>query len=180
MNFWIRWKNALINHRKSSGNLKILKTKSGGELTRSEMQHFGGPYKFWEKLLAGGVGSNRLIYQGGIPEIELLKRNIEGELVFINFELLPNGFIIRANCNQRKLTMGLKISDIESITMKARRLTLHVEDGIKIVHEGDIEIRERYAQEFSKFSVVASEFKDLVQFFLSKQLSGKFKYTVVG
>lgn len=160
--------------------MRIVRTLSSGELTRSEKYHFGGSYSFFEKLFNGGVGSNKLIYEEGIHEIDYLKRNIEGEIVFVNFELLPNGLIIRANCNQRKVVLGVKISDIKSIVLMAKRLTdetvLTEYKNLQIEFEGEISIHQLFTDKISKFLVTGSEFKDLVKFFQARQLDGRLKY----
>jgi len=163
--------------------MKILRTTYAGELTKSEQHYFGGPYGFWEKLFLGGVGSNKLIYESGISDIDSLKRGVEGELVFINFEILPNGLIIRANCNQRKLVVGLKISDIQSIQLTAFKLSnhsnFHTDNSFKIEFEGVISITKQFSEKKAEFKVIGSEFNDLIKFFKAKQFNGKLNYSVI-
>lgn len=88
-----------------------LETESTGNLTPAELARFGGTYTFREKLQLGGTGSSKIIYQEGIPTFDELRRGIQNEVAYANFEWLKNGLILRLNINQRLSCVGLTLEE---------------------------------------------------------------------
>ena len=102
--------------------------------------------------------------------------------VFINFELLPNGLIVRANCNQRILVLGIKISDIKSIELVGHKINNnpveHSNGKFDIEFEGEITIVKLFSDQKARFKVLGNGFKELASFFQAKQLGGRLKYSI--
>lgn len=160
--------------------IKKIETNKNGELRTKDIKYFGGKYSFWENLRTGGIGSTKIIYDSGIEEFDKLKRNITGEIGFVNFELLKNGLILRLNINQRFCCLGMKLSELEAINLIAYRIAIEVERyGIietKIVHRGDLEIMSSSGG--VKFSVIVREFKSIVNYFKKDEFRGKFNFSI--
>lgn len=158
--------------------MRKIKTNNSGELLSSEKIHFGGEYSLWEKLKKKGIGSAKIIYAEGIEEFDKLSRNIEGEISFVSFEILKNGLILRLNRNQRVECVGLKLDQLETIDLVGYRIDIVFRDGSKKkVHRGELEIKALNG-EVSNFSVIAREFKALVEFFQREELIDKFNYSI--
>ncbi len=157
-----------------------LQTNRSGELSKKDLKIFGGAYSFFEKLKKKGIGSPKIIYQSGIAEFDNLKRNVEGETGFVNFELLKNGLILRLNISQRTSCIGMKLNEVEQINLVGYRIILRGRyPGIsepKIFHTGDLEIIE--SDHRINFSVVATKFDGMVDFFRKPELSDKFNFTI--
>ena len=91
--------------------MRLIQTNKNGELAAKDIKYFGGQYSFWEKIRKRGIGSTKIIYDSGIGEFDNLKRNITGEIGFVNFELLKNGLILRLNVTQRFSCIGMKLKE---------------------------------------------------------------------
>lgn len=158
-----------------------LEIDSTGNLTPSEIARFGGTYTFREKLQLGGTGSSKIIYQEGIPTFDELRRGIENEVAYANFEWLKNGLILRLNINQRLSCVGLTLDEIESINLLAYRIKIRrMHWGVlrsKIVHRGELEIVGKNGLK-AKFLITPPFFEGMVRFFSREEIDEKFGYSV--
>ena len=158
-----------------------LETDSTGTLTPAEIDRFGGTYTFREKLQLGGTGSSKIIYQEGIPTFEELRRGIENEMAYANFEWLKNGLILRLNINQRLSCVGLTLEEIERINLLAYRIKIRrMRWGVlvnKIVHRGELEIVGSSGL-IARFVITPPFFEGMVRFFSKEEVAGKFGHAV--
>jgi hypothetical protein len=158
-----------------------LETDSTGNLTPTELARFGGTYSFREKLQLGGTSSSKIIYQEGIPTFEELRRGIQNEVAYANFEWLKNGLILRLNISQRLGCVGLTLDEIESINLLAYRIKIRrMRWGVlrsKIVHRGELEIVGTNGL-IARFVITPPFFEGMVRFFSKEEIAGKFGYAV--
>ena len=158
-----------------------LETDSTGNLTPAELARFGGTYTLREKLQLGGTGSSKIIYQEGIPTFDELRRGIENEIAYANFEWLKNGLILRLNINQRLSCVGLTVEEIESINLLAYRVRIRrMRWGVlvsKIVHRGELEILASNGLK-AKFVITPPFFEGMVHFFSKEEVVEKLGYAV--
>ncbi len=158
-----------------------LETESTGNLTPAELARFGGTYTFREKLQLGGTGSSKIIYQEGIPTFDELRRGIENEVAYANFEWLKNGLILRLNTNQRLSCVGLTLEEIERINLLAYRIKIRrMRWGVlvnKIVHRGELEIVGSSGLK-ARFVITPPFFEGMVRFFSREEIAEKFGYAV--
>ncbi len=158
-----------------------LETDSTGNLTPAELARFGGTYTFREKLQLGGTGSSKIIYQEGIPTFDELRRGIENEVAYANFEWLKNGLILRLNTNQRLSCVGLTLEEIERINLLAYRIKIRrMRWGVlvnKIVHRGELEIVGSSGLK-ARFVITPPFFEGMVRFFSREEIAEKFGYAV--
>lgn len=98
-------------------SLLILHSTGQGQITKIGYVKMGGKFSVVETLKLRGVGSDKVIYQGGIDHFDLLNREIESEVNFVNFEIARKGLILFSNCNQRHLNVGILYSNIRSIKL---------------------------------------------------------------
>jgi hypothetical protein len=149
-------------------------------LTDSEKQQFGGEYSFLGKWARKGIGSSRIAYEKGISEIDNWRISDSSKAIFVNFELLKNGLILRFNQNTKNETFGTKISEIKQIHLIGYRVKVkfrkfkNIEE--KIVFRGELRIKEQN-NEF-KFSVLAKDFKEIKLFFKKNGISQLFKHEI--
>lgn len=160
--------------------MRLIQTNINGELTAKDIKYFGGQYSFWDKVRKRGIGSAKIIYDSGIEEFDKLKRNITGEIGFVNFELLKNGLILRLNITQRFSCIGIKLDEIKEINLIAYRIRIEVKrNGVfetKIVHRGILEIIT--LNEGLRFSIVVREFESIVNYFKRDEFLAKFYFSV--
>lgn len=158
-----------------------LETESTGNLTPAELARFGGTYSLREKLQLGGTGSSKIIYQEGIPTFDELRRGIQNEVAYANFEWLKNGLILRLNINQRLSCVGLTLEEIERINLLAYRIKIRrMRWGVlrnKIVHRGELEIVGTSGL-IARFVVTPPFFEGMLRFFLREDIAEKFGYAV--
>lgn len=158
-----------------------LETDSTGNLTPTELTRFGGTYTFREKLQLGGTGSSKIIYQEGIPIFDELRRGIQNEVAYANFEWLKNGLILRLNINQRLSCVGLTLEEIERINLLAYRIKIRrMHWGVlryKIVHRGELEIVGKNGL-IANFLITPPFFEGILRFFLREDIAEKFGYAV--
>ena len=163
--------------------LRLVRTQKGGELVRSERINYGGSFTFWERLTRNVVGSSKVIYESGIEQFDLLNRQVEGEITYVNFEILPNGWIFRANRNQRLMTLGVKISDIKEINLIGFRIRIKRKHFMgnyeyRIVHRGELEIIFTGTYRNVNFSVLTGEYESLIGFFRGSKLRKIFNHSI--
>lgn len=158
-----------------------LETDSTGNLTPAELARFGGTYTFREKLQLGGTGSSKIIYQEGIPTFDELRRGIENEVAYANFEWLKNGLILRLNISQRLGCVGLTLEEIEHINLLAYRIKIRrMRWGVlrsKIVHRGELEIVGTNGLKV-RFVITPPFFEGMVRFFSREEIDEKFGHAV--
>lgn len=158
--------------------MRILEIIENGVLSIEDTEYFGGRFSLWENLKRGGVGSPKIIYQSGIEEFDKIKRNVEGEIGFVNFELMKNGLILRLNINQRMRCVGLRLDEIEAINLVAYRIAV---TGIgknksKNIFRGELELLD--SGNSMKFLVHERDFKGLKNFFQKDELADKFNFMI--
>jgi hypothetical protein len=157
--------------------IREVKTNHSGKLLKKEIAYYGGEYSFFEKIKNGGIGSSKIIYESGINEFDKLHRGVENEVSYVNFELLKNGLIFRLNRNQRVKCLGIRLNDIESISLIAYSIELKEKYRKRIVHRGELDIIDK-ERNLKGFRVLTREFKEIVNFFQRKELADKFNYSV--
>ena len=161
--------------------MKRVNIKPGGILAPSEKAYFGGSFSLWEKLKMKGIGSPKMVYESGIEEFDEEDTGVGGEVSFVSMEVLKNGLIIRLNRNNRHRSVGIRLTDLEKIKLTAiriKRLLSRKEDGnTKIVHRGELEIRDIHQHEF-RFQVMVAEFKLVLEFFHKPPFGHLFEYKV--
>ena len=157
--------------------MRIVNSNISGNININEIEYFGGNYTFWEKLKMKGVGSNRLVYLDGIEQLDLLRRNVEVELVFVNFEILKNGLILRANCNQRIMNVGVRISDLLEVKLVGYKMNFGTHQ-FGDVHRGVLYIKEFGKEEKTRFQIVTREYNGIVSFFSGSQLAPIFNHSI--
>ncbi len=156
--------------------MREIKVNIDGDLTTKEVQYFGGNYSLWQQLKKKGIGSPKLVYRSGIKTFDELKRDIEGEICFVNFELLKKGLILRLNVNQKHKCAGAKFEDIESIHLEAQRIKILVKGKEKIVHWGKLEINNNLSK--IQLIVRTKDFKSVHQYFKKPEFSNLFESSV--
>lgn len=160
--------------------MKPLKTNSNGELTKNDINYFGGQFSFWEKIKKKGIGSPKLIYEAGVEEFNKINRGIQGEIGFVNFELLKNGLILRLNVNQRHSCLGVRLSDVKAINLVAYRIEIKYRQLgkviSKIVHRGELEIVEVNGR--IMFTIVSRELSGITAFFEKEDFRERFHYSI--
>ena len=163
--------------------MKIVRSNKSGHLVIKEKLYFGGEFSFLQKLKLNGTGSNKLIYIEGIEELDLLYRDVEGELIFVNFEILPNGLILRANCNQRLMNLGVRLSDISEINLTGYRIDIGkskfgIINSDGVAYRGELEILEIENHKKTIFRVVTREYNQILAFFKSSHLVHLFSHSI--
>ena len=157
--------------------LREVKVNQSGKLFKKEIGYYGGEYSFLEKIKIGGVGSSKIVYESGIDEFDKFERGVENEVSYVNFELLKNGLIFRLNRNQRVKCLGIRLTEIRSISLIAYRIEIKEKYQKRIVHNGKLEIIDSEGNT-KGFRVLTREFKETVNFFQRKELANKFNYSV--
>lgn len=161
--------------------MRIVKTNQAGELTRGDAKAFGGTYSFWEKLKYKGSGSPRIIYEKGLEVFDAMDRGISGEISFVSFEILKNGLLLRLNQNQRSLCLGVKMTEIEEISLTGFRIEVREKKlgnlTVRIVHRGELTIREKEGP-LTTFSVVVRDFEEIRSFFDKPVFTSKFNFSI--
>ena len=141
----------------------------------------GGRYSWRERIRRGGIGSPKVIYAQGIPDFDQLSHQVPGQTTFVNFELLPQGLILRANCTQRIAAVGLLYTSLATaelvghpIRIKAKRWlqTVH-----RIVYQGELRLTTKEGVQ-ATFAVRVSEFASLKQFWEQEPLQSVFTYRI--
>jgi len=147
---------------------------------KNDINYFGGQFSFWEKVKRKGIGSPKLIYEAGVEGFDKINRSIQGEIGFVNFELLKNGLILRLNVNQRHSCLGVKLSDVKAINLVAYRIEIKYRQFgsviKKIVHRGELEVVE--ANERIIFTIVSREFSGIKAFFEKEDFKDRFHYSI--
>ncbi|MCB0515683.1 MAG: hypothetical protein R2798_03730 [Chitinophagales bacterium] len=160
--------------------MKKIETDKNGELSTKDSNYFGGKFSIWEKVRKKGIGSPKIIYDSGIAEFDKLKRNVEGEISFVNFELLKNGLILRLNLNQRFSCVGIKLDELIEINLVGYRVKIkrkkYGKMETKIVHRGELEFVE--INETAKFVVIVREFESLRKYFEKEELREKLRFSI--
>lgn len=105
--------------------------------------------------------------RSGIPYFDELTRDVEGELNFVNFEIMNKGLLLRSNTNQRQLCIGILFSDLRSINLlkmgshpkdlTASNLMILTNRGVQM----DFEVLSSYTKSLGKF-FSKRVFRDLV------------------
>lgn len=85
----------------------------------------------------GGTGSTKMIYQQGIPFFDHLKES-STELDFVNFELHPNGLILRLSKKDQRRGFILFKKDIRHIKFETFKIKVRWKNHTKIVLEAHI------------------------------------------
>lgn len=141
--------------------MKIIRLKNDGNFTLEDLKWLGGKYTFWRRIKKGGIGSGKALYREGIEAFDRIQRGIEGEVCMVNFELLREALVIRANCNNRIAIVGVRYEDVISIQMVGYMMR----DGTaEIVKQGTLSILERNGGQLF-FSILAKDFDAMTQFF---------------
>lgn len=160
---------------------KLLGTDSYGEITKMEASYFGGEFNFWEKLKMSGIGSPKLIYENGIHEFDQLKRGVENEIFYINFELLKNGLLVRGNINQRIKVIGIRLDELLKISLIAYRIEFHSEKFqtkiLKIVHKGTLDFTLINGPALT-FKIITVNFNEMLNYFNKSEFKDLFNYSV--
>jgi len=161
--------------------MRVVKTNQAGQLLKSELKAFGGAYNLWEKFVNNGVGSSKVIYDEGLEVFDDVDRGVMGEIRFVSFELLRDGLLLRLNQNQRKLCLGVELSEIEAISLTGFRIEIgerkYRKLRTRIVHRGELTISERQGA-ITSFSVVTQEFETINNFFGKSAFTGKFNFSI--
>lgn len=161
--------------------MRLIKTNKSGQLIKKEIKFYGGEFSTLEKIKLGQIGSPKVIYDYGLEDLDILSRNIEGEVTYINFEILKNGLIIRANCNQRQIVLGLKLSETKSIDLIGKRLTTETDDmqivNKKIQNEGMMRIQTTDST-MIKLIIQSQQYNDIVKFFSMLPFQNKFHHSI--
>lgn len=160
--------------------MKKIELKNNGEMEIHDLHYFGGKYSLLERIKKKGIGSPKIIYESGINEFDELKRNIAGEISFVNFELLKNGLILRLNLNRRHAYIGIKLDELTTINLVSYRIKIKQNKFgktiTKIVHRGELEIIEQTNK--VKFSVIVKDFDGIKKFFQKDDFIQKFNFSV--
>lgn len=160
--------------------MKKVETNKNGELNKKDLRHFGGQYSFLEKIKMKGTGSPKIIYESGIEEFDKLKRNITGEIGFVNFEILKNGLILRLNVNQRFSCIGIKLDELNEINLVGYKIKIRARNlqGYlhKIVHRGELEFTT--TNKTLKFNIIVREFENIKKYFERSELNTNFKFSI--
>lgn len=138
------------------------------------LAYLKGQYSVKERLKKRGVGSSKVVYESGVKPFDGLLRGMDTETAFASFELQKNGLTIRLNINQRLSCIGVESDEITAI--KLMGFPVEVRQGLfakrKIIYNGKLDII--LPDETIKFTVRELEFKDIVKFFSTDELSEKF------
>jgi hypothetical protein len=136
-------------------------TTKNGLLSKKQIEAFGGAFSSKGKLLLKGTGSTKLVYIGGVDIFDSVCRETEGEMAFVNFELLKNGLVLRLNINQRQVCAGVKLDEIRSIKIQQIRTTSDINSNeiqsrlLLLLKDGS----------FSEFSIPSRFEKSIISFF---------------
>lgn len=161
--------------------MRLIKTNKSGQLIKKEIEFYGGEFSTFEKIKLGRIGSPKVNYDYGLEDLDILSRNIEGEVTYINFEILKNGLIIRANCNQRQIVLGLKLSETKSIDLIGKRLTIESDDmqilSKKIQNQEIMRIKKTDST-MIKLIIQSQQYNDVVKFFSMLPFQNIFNHSI--
>jgi len=103
-------------------------------------KELGSPYSFSEKLKMRGAGSTKAVYVKGIPSFQSIK-NSGQDIDYVNFEVFPNGIVIRYAKGSLRNFILLKKDAIQKIDFESTKIKIKTKFGLKIVNEATIEFK---------------------------------------
>lgn len=161
--------------------MRKLKLDNYNQISLEDINYLGGTYSFIEKFHLGGVGSPKLIYKSGVEEFDILIRDVEGEIAFVNFELFKEGLVIYFNVNQRLEIIGLQLHELKSITLFGTGIEIQKPSiggyRTKMVFKGNLEIKTKYGSIL--LFVPVSVFNGLQNYFRKQIFDYLFTYKEV-
>ncbi len=95
--------------------MKLVTTNSG-YLEKEDLEYLGGRVPFIKAIKMGGIGSPKIEYLSGIPEIEKVK-NFNSDLNLVNLEILNKGIVIRYHKHYSSITVLLTFEEILKIEL---------------------------------------------------------------
>ncbi|MFN7115156.1 MAG: hypothetical protein ACK4TA_00055 [Saprospiraceae bacterium] len=160
--------------------MEIIAVDAAGNISAKVLKQYGGAFTWKAALQMRGVGSPKVIYQAGVAAFDALNAFNENELLFANFEILPQGLLIRINKSQLLKAGILPKKALLQIVLTGFQVALRYRSfaGIvktKIVHKGILEIDGQDGQTV-RFEVPVSVFKATLQFFQKDFFQDSFTY----
>lgn len=150
-------------------------------MTPTEKYTFGGPYSFFDKIKLGGIGSQKIVYEGGLQVFEEEEIVSYNEVVFFTMELLKNGLILYFNKRNTNRAAGIKLDQLEKVHLTIKDLPLSFnqfgKSTEKIIQKGLFKFQEKDNSEIN-FSVFAQNLSKTISFFSKKPLTAKFEHQI--
>jgi hypothetical protein len=82
------------------------------------LRKYGGKFGLFEKIKMGGVGSPKIKYISGLPEVdEFVEETAGNDIPHLNFEFLKNGLLARINKTQYLKGVMIAYDEITSINL---------------------------------------------------------------
>jgi hypothetical protein len=82
------------------------------------LRKYGGKFGLIEKVKMGGVGSPKIKYISGLPEVdEFIEETAGNDIPHLNFEYLKNGMLARINKTQYLKGVMIAYDEITSIDL---------------------------------------------------------------
>jgi hypothetical protein len=92
-------------------------TTNGGYLEEDDLNYLGGRVSFIKAIKMGGIGSPKIEYLNGIPEIDKVK-DINIDINYVNFEILNKGIVLRYHKHYSSITLLIQFEEINQILIK--------------------------------------------------------------
>lgn len=163
--------------------MKVCELEPDGSPPWELLRKYGGKFRFFEKIKMGGVGSPKIVYQSGSPEIDTFIEETAGsDIPYVNFEYLRNGLLARVNKTQYLRGIFLNFEEIEWIELTSKIKELTKKDGSMITRKQQIDLGKTRLEikidsgEHLVFQVLVQSYDGLDRFFKkNKSLRGKFE-----
>ena len=148
-----------------------------GRPNARDLARLGGAYSFYIRLWRGGVGSPRMIYLSGIPAFDRLRRDVDGELAFVTWEELQEGWLLRLNINQRLACVGIRKADLAFVDLQAVRMLVGRGQNRRIVHRGTLTLSVRDGQEV-QLQLPFRQYASMQRYLSKSSLSSRLRITL--
>ncbi len=144
------------------------------------LRKYGGKFGFFEKIKMGGVGSPKVKYISGLPEVdEFVDETAGNDIPHLNFEYLKNGLLARINKTQylkgvmiaydeitsidlsisgKLLMPGNFIEELEKVTMKSAELIIKSLHGETLTCEVSVQAYLGVEKYFQKNEILKNKF----------------------
>jgi len=150
-----------------------------GEFPTHQLQRFiGNNFSLTQKLALMGVGAGKAaILNTSILPLELSPSK---DLVYANFELFPEGLVVRYKVKEELYSLALKQSEITGILFDSRRIQIRVKRFLnyvnKIVYDAKLTIQ--LENENLDFYIPQTFYKQMKHFFKKSWLTTATEFSV--
>lgn len=107
--------------------MQVCELEPQGSAPWELLRKYGGKFGLFEKIKMGGVGSPKVKYISGLPEVDqFIEETAGSDIPHLNFEYLKNGLLARVNKTQYLKGVLIAFDEIKSIDLSiSEKLLTH-------------------------------------------------------